>query len=149
MKLKLRPILVIFSIFLVFLSCTAKPKIFFDDGTFIYHTGKHKPYKSNEKIAVFADSNGCFHIFDNFGKSEIKTFSESRFVRELSYLSSKYHLARIAVLNFSGAENGKITDLLNNTNLFQSVEYNFSSNSRFATARTLEDQTVLNFYYES
>lgn len=149
MKLKFRSVLAVFSIFLAFLSCTTRQRIFLADGSFIYHTENYKTYKSNEKLAVFADSNGCFHIIDNLEKSEIKTFSESKFVRELSYLSSKHHFTRIAVLNFLGADNEKISELLNNTNFFQSVEYNFSSNSRFAKARTLEYQTILNFYYES
>lgn len=148
MKLKFRAFAVIFSIFLVFLSCTAKQKVWLDDGTFIYHTENRKSYKSDEKLAVFADSNGCFHIFDNFSKTEIKTFSSSRFVRELSFVAGKNHYRNIAVLDFPGADNQKIQEILNDANLFQSVEYNFSANARFAKARTLEfPQTELNFFY--
>lgn len=148
MKLKFRAAAVIFSIFLVFLSCTTKQKVWLDDGTFIYHMENRENFVSSEKLAVFAGSDGCFHIFDNFSKTEIKTFSSSKFVRELSFVAGKYHYRRIAVLDFPGADNEKIQELLNDANLFGSVEYDFSANARFAKARTLEfPQTELNFYY--
>lgn len=150
MKLKFRACVIIFSAiaFLAMLGCTAKPKIWLSDGTFIYHSEKNKIYSSSEQLAVFADKNGCFHIFDNIAKNEIKTFSQSQFVRELSFISGKHYSNRIALLSFPGADNSKIEDVLNNASLFQSVEYDFSERARYAHARTLEfPQTELDFYY--
>lgn len=149
LKLKFRSFVVIFSIFLVFFSCTTKQKLWLDDGTFIYHTENRRNFISSEKIAVFADSTGCLHIFDNFDKTETKTFSASKFVRELSFISSKHFYGRIAVLDFSGTDNEKIQEILDDANLFGSVEYDFSETSRFAKARALEfPETELRFFYE-
>lgn len=130
------------------LGCTQKQKAWLSDGTFIYHAEKNKIYTSGERLAVFADKNGCFHIFDNIAKNEIKTFSQTQFVRELSFISGKHYLTRIALLSFPGADNSKIEDVLNNASLFQNVEYDFSERARYAHARTLEfPQTELDFYY--
>lgn len=150
MKLKLRICAIFFSslAFLIVLGCAAKPRIWLSDGTFVYHTENRRIYISDEQLAVFADKKGCFHIFDNISKTKIKTFSQSQFVRELSFISGRHYFKRIAVLSFPGADNSRIEEVLNNASLFQSVEYDFSANARFARARALEyPQTELDFYY--
>lgn len=149
MKLKFRACALLLSsaFFLAVPSCAAKPGTWLRDGTFVYHREKSRTYVSDEQLAVFADGKGCFYIFDNIAKTKIKTFSESQFVRELSFISGRHCSGRIAILSFPGADNSKIAEVLNNASLFRSVEYEFSANPRYVRAKTLEyPQTELEFY---
>lgn len=149
MKLKARAyaIILLSAAFPFALACAAKPRTWLPDGSFVYHAEKRRLYISSAPLAVFADKKGRLYIFDNISKSKTATFSESQFVRELSFISGRHSSERIAVLSFPGADNSKIAEVLDNAGLFKSVEYGFSAKTGYARARTLEHpETVLEFY---